>query len=189
MRRYRGDARIAFRVNGEERSAVVQPGETLLDMLRERLGLFGAKRGCENGDCGACTVLLGGRPVKACLVPAVEADGAVVLTVEGLRDERLRQAFLEQGGVQCGFCTAGFLVNAFALLQAHPDPGDEEIGQAVIVAVEHRHAAADEMLPSAVVDMGAGQTVAAVDEQRSGGGGAGKQGEAGSPERFHCAAT
>lgn len=127
MKRYRGDVRIAARVNGEERSIVVQPGETLLEMLRERLGLFGAKRGCENGDCGACTVLLGGRPVKACLVPAVEADGAVVLTVEGLRDERLRQAFLEQGGVQCGFCTAGFLVNAFALLQAHPDPGDEEI--------------------------------------------------------------
>jgi carbon-monoxide dehydrogenase small subunit len=127
MRRYRGDARLSFRVNGEERSAVVQPAETLLELLRERLGLLGTKRGCENGDCGVCTVLLDARPVKSCLVLAVEADGREIVTIEGLQLEGLPEAFLEEGGFQCGFCTAGFLVNASALLRAHPEPGDGQI--------------------------------------------------------------
>ncbi|MBN1837854.1 MAG: (2Fe-2S)-binding protein, partial [Spirochaetales bacterium] len=127
MKRYRGDVRIVVRVNGEERSVLVGAGETLLELLREHLGLMGAKQGCGNGDCGACTVLLEGRPVKSCLVPAVEADGATVLTVEGLPAEELRRAFLEEGGFQCGFCTAGFLVNAYALLEAHPDPSEEQM--------------------------------------------------------------
>ncbi|MBN1834376.1 MAG: (2Fe-2S)-binding protein [Spirochaetales bacterium] len=127
MKRYRGDVRIGLRVNGEKRSVLVGAGETLLELLREHLGLMGAKQGCGNGDCGACTVLLEGRPVKSCLVPAVEADGATVLTAEGLQAEGLRQAFLEEGGFQCGFCTAGFLVNAHALLESHPDPSEEQM--------------------------------------------------------------
>lgn len=127
MKEYRGDVRLSLRVNGEERSAVVQPAETLLELLRERLGLLGTKRGCENGDCGACTVLLDGRPVKSCLVLAVEAESREIVTVEGLRDESLREAFLEEGGFQCGFCTAGFLINAYALLNAYPEPDDGRI--------------------------------------------------------------
>jgi carbon-monoxide dehydrogenase small subunit len=127
VKEYRGDVRLSLRVNGEERSAVVQPAETLLELLRERLGLLGTKRGCENGDCGACTVLLDGRPVKSCLVLAVEAESREIVTVEGLRDESLREAFLEEGGFQCGFCTAGFLINAYALLNAYPEPDDGRI--------------------------------------------------------------
>ena len=127
MKRYQGDVRLHLRVNAEMRSIVVRPGETLLELLREHLGLQGAKRGCENGDCGACTVLLDGRPVKSCLILAVEADGREVVTVEGLEARPLERAFLEEGGFQCGFCTPGFLVNAFALLDAHPEPDSAQM--------------------------------------------------------------
>jgi carbon-monoxide dehydrogenase small subunit len=127
VREYRGDVRLRFRVNGEERSVMVRPADTLLEVLRERVGLPGTKRGCENGDCGACTVLLEGRPVKSCLVLAVEAEGCTIETVEGLAIDTLRDAFLSEGGFQCGFCTPGFLVNATALLRAHPDPEDAQI--------------------------------------------------------------
>jgi carbon-monoxide dehydrogenase small subunit len=127
MKELRGEGRITLTVNGEEHSLVARAGETLLWVLRERLGLQGAKRGCENGDCGACTVLLDDKPVKSCLVLAVEADGCSITTIEGLKDTPIQRAFIEHGGFQCGFCTAGFLLNAYALLLAHPQPDAETI--------------------------------------------------------------
>ena len=127
MTELRGEGRITLTVNGEARTLVVRAGDTLLWVLRERLGLQGAKRGCRNGDCGACTVLLDGKPVKSCLILAVEAQGRSITTIEGLKDTPIQRAFLEHGGFQCGFCTAGFLLNAHALLQAHPNPDQETI--------------------------------------------------------------
>jgi aerobic carbon-monoxide dehydrogenase small subunit len=124
MKSYRGVTTISLNVNGEVRRAVIRPADTLLRVLREKLGLTGAKPGCENGDCGACTVLLDGLPVKSCLVLAIEAAGRAVTTVEGLNNTAIQQAFLEEGGFQCGYCTSGFLVNAFALLEKHPNCGD-----------------------------------------------------------------
>jgi aerobic carbon-monoxide dehydrogenase small subunit len=120
MKTYREVTTIALSVNNEKRYTVVCPSDTLLRVLREKLGLTGAKPGCENGDCGACTVLLDGLPVKSCLVLAVEAAGKNITTVEGLKDTAIQQAFLEEGGFQCGYCTSGFLVNAYALLENYP---------------------------------------------------------------------
>jgi carbon-monoxide dehydrogenase small subunit len=127
MRELRGEGRITLNVNGEKHSLVVRAGDTLLWVLRERLGLQGAKRGCQNGDCGACTVLLEGKPVKSCLILAVEAEGRSITTIEGLKDTAIQRSFVEHGGFQCGFCTSGFLLNAHALLQAHPQPDPETI--------------------------------------------------------------
>ena len=125
MKELRGEGRITLTGNGETHTLTVRAGDTLRWVLRERLGLQGAKRGCQNGDCGACTVLLEGKPVKSCLVLAVEAEELSITTIEGLKDTPIQRAFLEHGGFQCGFCTAGFLLNAHALLQTHPrpDPG------------------------------------------------------------------
>jgi len=117
---------LPLRVNGEERLISVRPQDTLLRVLRERLGLTGTKLGCENGDCGACTVLLDGLPVKSCMILAAEVEGHEVLTIEGLRDDRLRAAFLEENGYQCGFCTPGMVLNAHALLAARSSPSPEE---------------------------------------------------------------
>ncbi len=122
---YKRESEIILTVNGEERRVIVRPSETLLRVLREKLGLTGPKPGCENGDCGACTVLLDGLPVKSCLVLAVEAAGCTVTTVEGLKDTAIQQAFREEGGFQCGYCTSGFLVNAYALLEKHPSASEE----------------------------------------------------------------
>ncbi len=116
---------ITLQVNGEKRRAIVRPADTLLRVLREKLGLTGAKPGCENGDCGACTVLLDDLPVKSCLILAVEAVGKKITTVEGLKNTPIQQAFLQEGGFQCGYCTSGFLVNAYALLDKHPASGSE----------------------------------------------------------------
>ncbi len=124
---YRGHAAVKLSVNGEVREAVVRPADTLLHVLRDRLGLTGAKAGCENGDCGACTVLLDGKPVKSCMVLAVEAEGMEITTIEGLSDTPVQRAFLEEAGFQCGFCTPGFILNAHALLAAHPRPDRETI--------------------------------------------------------------
>lgn len=128
--------RITMTVNGRERRPEVLAHHTLLDVLREDLGLTGTKSCCLVGECGACTVLLDGQSVDACLVLAVEADGAHVITVEGLaRDGRLdplQQAFLDTGAAQCGFCIPGQLVSARALLaaNAHPTRADVEDGLA-----------------------------------------------------------
>ena len=124
MKELSGLAEIVLRVNGEERRAAVRPGDTLLRVLREKLGLTGAKCGCENGDCGACTVLLDGKPVKSCMILAVECEDAAVTTIEGLRDHPIQQAFAEKNGFQCGFCTPGMILNAAALVEAHPEADD-----------------------------------------------------------------
>ncbi len=128
--------RVTFTVNGAEQAADdVWPGESLLYVLRERLGLPGAKNACEQGECGSCTVYLDGEPVCACLVAAGQAQGREVVTVEGLADgERLdpvQEAFVETGAVQCGFCTPGLVVAAHDLLARVPRPSDLEIREAL----------------------------------------------------------
>jgi len=124
---YRDTVSILLRVNGESREVSVRPADTLLLVLRNHLGLTGAKVGCENGDCGACMVLMDGKPVKSCMILAVEAEGAEITTIEGLSNTVVQKAFLEKAGYQCGFCTSGFIINAFALLRSHPDPDLETI--------------------------------------------------------------
>lgn len=118
---------IELQVNGETRTVVARPADTLLDVLREQLGLTGAKPGCKNGDCGACTVLMDGWPIKSCLTLAVEAVGHQVTTIEGLRDTPIQKAFLDKWAFQCGYCTSGFIMVCQALAQIHPDAGDEII--------------------------------------------------------------
>jgi len=124
-------------VNGRRRRVRVPPMKRLLDVLREDCGLTGTKEGCGEGECGACTVLLDDAPVNSCLVPAVQAAGTRVLTVEGLARgpalSALQRAFVERGGTQCGICTPGILVTAHALLARAPGrvPGDEEVREAL----------------------------------------------------------
>jgi carbon-monoxide dehydrogenase small subunit len=126
---------IETTVNGAVRRAEVEPRLTLADFLRGRCGLTGTHLGCEHGVCGACTVLLDGAAVRACLVFAVQADGAEVTTVEGLGDgdelTPVQAAFRDCHGLQCGFCTPGLVVSMTAYLRDHPDPGDEEIREAL----------------------------------------------------------
>lgn len=116
---------INLEVNGEVRRVLVRPADTLLFALRERMGLTGAKPGCENGDCGACTVLVDGWPVKSCLMLAVEAVGHKVTTIEGLDNAPIQKAFVEKFAFQCGYCTPGFIMNCQGLLDLHPDASDE----------------------------------------------------------------
>jgi aerobic carbon-monoxide dehydrogenase small subunit len=127
---------IHLTVNGEPYSLLVASHHTLLQVLREQLVLTGTKNGCEAGECGACVVMMNGRPVNSCMVLAPEADGAVIATVEGLaQDDQLdplQQAFIESGATQCGFCTPGILVNARALLDRNPDPSEPEIREAMV---------------------------------------------------------
>ena len=122
---------IHMTVNGQPREVAVEEGESLTDTLRERLGLTSVKKGCEAGECGACTVLVDGHPMNSCLVLAAELDGKHVLTVEGLaQDGRLhplQEAFLEVGAVQCGYCTPGMLLSGIALLNLYPHPTREQI--------------------------------------------------------------
>jgi carbon-monoxide dehydrogenase small subunit len=122
---------IAFKVNGREYSLEVDPGKTLLDFLRDELGLVGTKECCRVGECGACTVLVDGRSVDSCLMLAVEADGTEIVTVEGLAADgvldALQKAFLDEGAVQCGFCIPGQLMSARALLMRNPHPTRSEI--------------------------------------------------------------
>ena len=123
---------IRCTVNGEPRTAEdVWPGESLLYVLRERLGLFGSKNACEQGECGSCSVYLDGTLVCACLVLAGQAEGRQVTTVEGVAAERVRQAFVDAGAVQCGFCTPGFVVATHDLLRRTPHPTDAEIREAL----------------------------------------------------------
>lgn len=126
---------IVLNVNGSEHEAVVEPRKTLLDVLRQDLGLTGAHAGCEHGVCGACTVLVDGEPVRACLMFAVQAETADVRTVESLESRGelsdLQQAFSDHHGLQCGFCTPGFLMLAEGFLAQRPDAGREEIREAI----------------------------------------------------------
>ena len=123
---------VRLRVNGRERAESVPPRLLLSDFLRYRLGLTGTHVGCEHGVCGACTVQLDGAPVRSCLMLAVQADGAELTTVEGLapgpdRLHPVQEAFRQEHGLQCGFCTPGFLMTVTAFLRDHPTPSDEEI--------------------------------------------------------------
>ncbi len=127
--------RITLNVNEKFFSLEVDAQETLLNVLRNRLGLRGAKRGCERGECGACTVLLDGEPVYSCLVLAIRVDGREVTTVEGLEKEGklhpVQEAFIEEDAYQCGFCTPGFIISSVGLLNKKSDPGLEEIKEAL----------------------------------------------------------
>jgi carbon-monoxide dehydrogenase small subunit len=121
---------VSFSVNGGREQIDVEPRRTLADALRDDLGLTGTHLGCEQGVCGACTVLLDGEPVRSCLMLAVQADGSSLTTVEGLAGDELhplQQAFADCHGLQCGFCTPGFLISALHLLTENPDPSREEI--------------------------------------------------------------
>jgi natural product precursor len=122
---------ISLKVNGLERSAEVEPRLTLLDLVREQFGLTGAKLGCDIQVCGACTLLLDGKPVSACSFLAVDADGCEVLTVEGLsangKLHPVQEAFMEFGALQCGYCTSGFILSAKALLEECAQPSDQQI--------------------------------------------------------------
>jgi len=127
---------ITLNVNGISREFMVEPNQTLLDVLRDELDLTGAKEGCDRiGECGTCTVLMGGRPVLSCLILAVDAQGKEILTVEGLSTgERLhpiQEAFIDHGAFQCGFCTPGLLMTVKGLLDENPHPSEEEIKDAI----------------------------------------------------------
>jgi carbon-monoxide dehydrogenase small subunit len=126
---------VSFTVNGENRTVNVEPRRTLADALREDCGLTGTHLGCEHGVCGACTVLVDDTPVRSCLMFAVQAEGARVRTVEGLADgdtlHPLQQAFWDHHGLQCGFCTPGFLMLAVGVLERDPDIGEAELREAL----------------------------------------------------------
>ena len=126
---------IRIRLNGEEQEAEAWEGESLLYFLRERLGRFGSKNACEQGECGSCSVLLDGSLVCSCLVLAAAAEGSEVVTVEGLAEEpvtvAVQAAMVEAGGVQCGFCTPGFVVSLSDLLRRNPDPDEFELREAL----------------------------------------------------------
>lgn len=126
---------VKLRVNGSEVVRDVENRQLLLDLLRDGLGLTGTHSGCDTSQCGACTVLLDGRPVKACTTLAVQADGAAVTTVEGIGTATamhpIQQAFVECHGLQCGFCTPGMVISAAALLSTNPNPTDDEIRHAL----------------------------------------------------------
>jgi len=127
--------RLRIRVNGEDYELYVRPKTLLVEVIRDHLGLTGTKRGCNSGACGACTVILNGMAVKSCSVLALQADGAEVLTVEGLAKgselHPLQKAFLDHGAYQCGFCTSGMLMSAKALLDENPSPTKEEIKEGI----------------------------------------------------------
>lgn len=118
---------ISLQVNGEERQVMVRHADNLLYVLRERLGLTGAKPGCLNGDCGTCTVVVDGYPVKACLVLVMEMEGRTITTIEGLKDAPIQKAFVETFAFQCGYCTPGFIMNCHSLLNKVPHADDTTI--------------------------------------------------------------
>jgi carbon-monoxide dehydrogenase small subunit len=128
---------LRFELNGHEWSATVRPSDMLLEVLRGPLAHTGTKEGCGKGECGACTVLVDGEPVNACLFPALEAEGRRVTTIEGLGGPGpelsvVQQAFVEGGGIQCGFCSPGMILSATALLERHPSPTEEQIRRALV---------------------------------------------------------
>ena len=126
---------LTMTVNGGEVTVEIEADELLVDVLRDRLGLIGTKIGCNEGECGACTVIMDGEPVLSCLTPALRAQGRAITTIEGLGDgERLhplQKAFVEHGAVQCGYCTPGFIMSAKALLDRNPHPSRDEIKEAI----------------------------------------------------------
>lgn len=127
--------KINITINGRDHQICVSPNITLLDFLRQEMGLTGSKKGCDTGDCGSCTVIINGKAVNACLCLAVEVDGCDIETIEGLGREGqlhpLQNAFVEQGAVQCGFCTPGMIMASKALLDEVPNAGKDQIKQAI----------------------------------------------------------
>ena len=126
---------LSFTVNGDPVDVMVAPNTTLLEVLRDQLGLYGVKEGCSEGVCGACTVLMEGLPIRSCITLALEAEGASVTTIEGIaEDGRLhpvQEAFVENGSVQCGFCTPGMILSTKALLDRNSEPTEDEIKDAL----------------------------------------------------------
>ena len=126
---------ITLFVNNKEYEIAVAPNKTLTQVLRDDLGLMGTKEGCGLGDCGACTVILDGRPVNSCLVLAVQANGSQISTIEGIAESHtlhpLQQAFVDHGAIQCGFCTPGMVLSVKTLLDKNPDPSEYEIREAI----------------------------------------------------------
>ena len=122
---------IQITVNGEERDLLVDPNLTLLDLLRYELGLTGTKKGCDEGDCGSCTVIVDGKVVTSCMVLAVEVDGSIITTIEGLQEGEdlhpIQQAFVDTGAVQCGYCIPGMILTTKALLDENPNPSEADI--------------------------------------------------------------
>ena len=126
---------IQFTLNKKPCEVAIEPNRTLADMIRYDLGLTGTKKGCETGDCGACTVILDGITVNSCLVLAVQVNGSVIQTIEGLDDENglhpIQDAFVEKGAIQCGFCSPGMILSAKTLLDANPNPDEAQIREAI----------------------------------------------------------
>lgn len=128
MIKYEGKTIITLKVNGQEYELAVRPSDLLLDILREQLGLTSAKPGCKNGDCGACTIVFDGLPIKSCLMLAVEAENHDILTLEGLNGtDPVQKAFVSANAFQCGYCTSGFLMVCYALRQQYPHLPEEYV--------------------------------------------------------------
>ncbi|MBP1964105.1 (2Fe-2S)-binding protein [Paenibacillus aceris] len=118
---------VIFQINGERKTIWARGADTLLHVLREGLGLTGCKPGCENGDCGACTILVNDLPMKSCLMLAVEAEGQKLTTIEGLNHSPVQQAFVQKQAFQCGYCTPGFIMNCQGLVNLHPHANEEMV--------------------------------------------------------------
>jgi len=118
---------IELNINNEKRQIHVRPADTLLNALREKLGLTGAKPGCENGDCGACTILYDQKPMKSCLVLAMESENHAIITIEGLKQTSIQKAFMDEFAFQCGYCTSGFIMNCYALAKQQPNPDEYQM--------------------------------------------------------------
>jgi len=122
---------VNFKLNGEKATVEVSPYTTLIDMLRDELGIQSVKKGCEHGECGACTLLVNGLPMTSCIILAPQVEGKHITTLEGLEHKALmidlRQAFIENGAIQCGFCTPGMLISSYALLRDNPNPSPDEV--------------------------------------------------------------
>ena len=127
MLKISGTSPIVVNVNGEDRTVLAKPSDILLFTLRNQLGLTGAKPGCENGDCGACTVLVDGWPIKSCIMLTVEAIDKKIQTVEGLKNAPIQKAFIENFAFQCGYCTSGFIMACHSLSKIHPNADDAQI--------------------------------------------------------------
>jgi len=126
---------VKLNVNGEDYELFIEPHRSLLDVLREDLGLTGTNKGCNQGDCGACTVLFNGKSVNSCLLLAADADGGEIITIEGLAKDGvlhpLQQAFIEEGAIQCGYCTPGMIMQSYSFLKENPNPSRNHIKEAI----------------------------------------------------------
>jgi len=126
---------ISLNINGKDHELAVSPNQTLADVIRYEIGLTGTKKGCDVGECGACTVIMDGKPVSSCLVLAVQANGRTILTIEGMETDKglhpVQQAFVDKGAIQCGYCTSGMILSAKALLDRNAHPDESEIRMAI----------------------------------------------------------